>query len=1697
MRASSGRALFATCALVIGVGCGNDLAGDGGGLTAGLTCERDRVLVESNITCTATASCPCGTRCEFGRCRADCVDDRDCGEGERCGEFGECVSAGFDVRSSRPSGADNFVRVAPSELTFTGFDRDLQLTVAKGNVEASTKVVVEALDGGARVRCPGSNTFDEACDLLLTDDTPARNVDVRSIALEGDAELLNPVVRVSTRYRQVFVPITIEPSATDLAQLEPGVYLGVAAASAVLGDTPVSEETVVPLSIEVEVHVVEDGEGRYSIAVRDPLELFRPAAVTDAPSNTAPLVRLGELVEMTPGIYSVQDTVPSRYIQGQLLGDVFELGVRHRLRAIEPLNGGRLAFEIIQTVDTDGTVGLVWEVSVDRSFVGTPQSSSAPMAAAPVVSSSVRPTVEGILSSRFPSILSRSVSNYAKAQDTACGDGGTPQRFAQALGAVREIGLTNQEERRVRFDGELACRSSLSDDDELDDDQNTQLPLFPIFGQPDIDPARYTDVINQCLSEMRAFATTGTVSGTPTCVDVDRWLMTQYFNLDEFDGTSPEAVQSQRLGAYLFTRFLDIHGFVTETYRVEEGHRRAMDSVLDSVSSLPTYAATLRQTIEHWDVLLHPDHLFTLLELPAEVLVRPDYRLDQLSEEDLVLASSFDDIQATPVSEAIFHDLVDQSNFWRTTTERFLQGGITTDGVERELRVSLRRGYRRALILYSLATRLDVRRQALEAILVTEEDDLFDRFNDLLPSLGRNLAENLTATANMLLTKASTFQDRAIPWAPVGDVTGTGAQYRALSQRMLGSSAELGGVVGAALLEADRAFDLATDAYRRYRLETIRLRFIRDFSQDRLDYIANDVGAKVVEACGYDVDRPIDGYAIFQAEIDPASCFVDETCQIESQPSEPLARYRLCKSAFLAHYFRQKGVVPEALDFPVRPDDGQEGFRAFFLDADLALSVEEADVFTFDETEYLFSQLDYFDDFARAEGLAAKQFADADVMCRPVFDRATMAEESLTCTPPSVSFCNLEGGDPTACADGAGPNDPSALDFDAGSCSANAASPDLLLSANISQCVRGSLGVAYRKVLEAQADLEKERAKIRELQDKYKVDSASCEIIVARAEAVTATYDEYLTTVRGMREELKALNRASAVLSAMAECIATTGDLFATADAAFLARAPKPEPPVDDRRPPRAVPQTDADVKRYNPPYDANNDLRRVDPPCTSGATCGSRNALREANLAHNDKVQRAYSQRKAAYAKRFKDYATKLQKWETAFKRVNVTDAGKAPGPTNGNTANANRARRAGLKGAGLCALRSTAANLEADIFAKERDIDQAQDDLEANIANLKEQAEVDICFNALNRNVAAFKPALAALEAAAARLTVASQQFEEKKANTTLLHAQGRVWEANLLRRRATAIPQDYGYRRFFDELDDKLERLREALESANRAVEFELQKRVLDPLEIRSAADLETLRSLAYQLRDAVISGRIQGGSPTAGRLVLSVKNDLLGLRPIEATGFQGQSTEDQLRAFLTDPQFAVYDESGAYRGQSIPFSLSPDSLTEGAVSLNEVSGEFLCGERVWSVGAVIAGRDAVSADARRSIPLFLKKRNRFSIRRCTPEAELFDGFAAPLSLDPSLNEEPITRNGFATAWLNSLLYRTNFDAQVGGRAELGALATNQTTELAGLGLYGDYELFVPAMSFAEDGIQLSGLSDIFLVFDLVAVSNTSRF
>jgi hypothetical protein len=305
------------------------------------------------------------------------------------------------------------------------------------------------------------------------------------------------------------------------------------------------------------------------------------------------------------------------------------------------------------------------------------------------------------------------------------------------------------------------------------------------------------------------------------------------------------------------------------------------------------------------------------------------------------------------------------------------------------------------------------------------------------------------------------------------------------------------------------------------------------------------------------------------------------------------------------------------------------------------------------------------------------------------------------------------------------------------------------------------------------------------------------------------------------------------------------------------------------------------------------------------------------------------------------------------------------------------------------------------------------------------------------------------------------------------------------------------------------------------AVRASEYEYQLSMSARAAVLSASSVADLDRALESVRLAARSGRIGGNPPADGRALVSLREHLLqvGSRAVANPNELRLTAAERFRLHLQNPRFAVYGPTGAWLGQRIPFSMAPlRGLGVGEPGDVPIYSSRSCAERIWSVNASVEG-DAATL-YRGSVAEFtaidLEKRNTFYSNWCVAPAAGGERFQQA-SVRPAVNlfrDPEAGAPGAAgmdvggaqnvSAGINSLSVarmqpRLNVPRAAFAMDDFGS---GSSSELAGRGLYGAYNLFIPAEAISRrrpdgsytSGLNLDAVDDILLRVDYVSVARS---
>lgn len=294
--------------------------------------------------------------------------------------------------------------------------------------------------------------------------------------------------------------------------------------------------------------------------------------------------------------------------------------------------------------------------------------------------------------------------------------------------------------------------------------------------------------------------------------------------------------------------------------------------------------------------------------------------------------------------------------------------------------------------------------------------------------------------------------------------------------------------------------------------------------------------------------------------------------------------------------------------------------------------------------------------------------------------------------------------------------------------------------------------------------------------------------------------------------------------------------------------------------------------------------------------------------------------------------------------------------------------------------------------------------------------------------------------------------------------------------------------------------------------RAVEYEYQASLMARADVLSADTPDQLQQVIDGLRATAGTRRINGRAPSALKAVVSLRQHVLQLSDRSQLSAKEQAlSEVQLFRTRLKTRYLVTDALGR-PSLRVPFALAPLGGTRPGNGMGvPIFSTSDCAERLWSVNASILGTPRLyRGDATTFTRVSLEKSNTFFSQWCgTPPAG-----APPFqwaSVRPSVNlfQDPVFGPGRigTTALGGTLGVRNAVDDTSQARIqayfnvpratfEADSYANGETAELAGRGLYGQYELVIPAEVIStngSNGLDLDQVDDILLRLDYVSVAN----
>lgn len=436
----------------------------------------------------------------------------------------------------------------------------------------------------------------------------------------------------------------------------------------------------------------------------------------------------------------------------------------------------------------------------------------------------------------------------------------------------------------------------------------------------------------------------------------------------------------------------------------------------------------------------------------------------------------------------------------------------------------------------------------------------------------------------------------------------------------------------------------------------------------------------------------------------------------------------------------------------------------------------------------------------------------------------------------------------------------------------------------------------------------------------------------------------------------------------------------------------------------------------------------------------------------------------------------------------------------------------------AGQCASAVAESAAKATADGLEYQMQQAEDEHNALAMKIQDDTDWQQCTNDASMQLVGAQG-----DALRIQRAIADQQLAAYRLNQGIIAAQtafddGTSTLAAAVGRTVHPPDLDPWVNQTVQSFQGAMHRARRFVYLAERAVEYEYQASMSARSSVLAAQTPADLQSVVSGLLNYTASNRLNGNSPSNLEAVLSLRQHLLQIqdRSHAPAGEQTLSDIQRFRMLLQDRRYAVFDDSGVYQGQQIPFSLAPlGALKIGdAQGIPVIAGED-CAERIWSTNASVLGdpQSLVHGDQSTFTRMDLLKNNTFYSQWCGAPAPGQAAFqhasvrpSVNLFADPEFGVSMIGASSvgdlgassetqqFSTARMQPRLNvsRADFESTM--------YENGQTSELAARGLYGEYILSIPAEVLSirrpdgtySDGLNLDAVDDILLRFDYVSVA-----
>jgi hypothetical protein len=258
------------------------------------------------------------------------------------------------------------------------------------------------------------------------------------------------------------------------------------------------------------------------------------------------------------------------------------------------------------------------------------------------------------------------------------------------------------------------------------------------------------------------------------------------------------------------------------------------------------------------------------------------------------------------------------------------------------------------------------------------------------------------------------------------------------------------------------------------------------------------------------------------------------------------------------------------------------------------------------------------------------------------------------------------------------------------------------------------------------------------------------------------------------------------------------------------------------------------------------------------------------------------------------------------------------------------------------------------------------------------------------------------------------------------------------------------------------------------ALRAFEYEAQQSIGHRGNALTARRPDALLAVVTAIEQRNVPRQGQGGLVIGARpLVLSLRDEILRIPDLTSgprlPGQAPLSPEQAFKQFLASESSKIIDNTGRFIGRGIRFSLRPAAWTETS-----------CAERIWRITPSLQIDNPPTQHL-----MVLRQDNAFASQDC----DAAFGEVLVRRAESSVNLLVGDTAAFAAS---SAFTEMNIDGPLGlDHESLRARPEGDITGLAGRGLYGNYILLFPPLTWTD--AQIAKVKDVLLRFDIVELTH----